>query len=307
MIRKIMKNVENNIIQIDDIEYFMNLKNIKELTDLSHKIHRNKKSNINLETNIYYPAIYQIEDNCPTCGYRTSIARQKYTEEFITKNVAHKLSDIAQYDISGINCYNKDISGIKELLIILDFLKMYPLEINVRVSNVEHLKKFVNYNINSIIYPTSLNQPNSFNKQIDENKYKYDQEVLEYIKQELNLKITYEFLIGYGESHHDIYHKILEMRKNDIDMIEIKGFDPFLDSPEEYHPQYSKEYILKIISILRIYFPNKTIKIQYASNGNNYITDYIKCGINTISGIYTPNMNSKLQNIEEISEIIKIK
>jgi len=94
--------------------------------------------------------------------------------------------------------------------------------------------------------------------------------------------------------------KISEIEKYDVDSIEIKGYDPFIDSPEEYNPQYTRDYILKIISLLRIAFPTKEIKIQYATNYNNYLEDYIKLGVNTITGIYTPHLNSKLENTDII-------
>ena len=80
-----------------------------------------------------------------------------------------------------------------------------------------------------------------------------------------------------------------------IDSIEIKGYDPFIDSPEEYNPQYTKEYILKNYTLLlELPFQIKELKIQYATNGNNYLEEYKKIGINTITGIYTKNLNSNL-------------
>ena len=118
----------------------------------------------------------------------------------------------------------------------------------------------------------------------------------------MNLKVTYEFLINYNEDYDDIFDKFHEIEKYDVDYIEVIGYDPFIDSPEEYNPQYTKEYILKIISLIRIAFPQKEIKIQFATNGNNYLEDYKKMGVNTITGIYTPHMNSRLNNTDIIRE-----
>ena len=301
MFKKLLKNAENNSINLDDLEKLYYLKDPLELQNLyktAEKIHKRNSNKINYESNIYYPLIYLIEDNCPTCGYRTPVSRQKYTEEYIAKNIEYKLSDLPQYDIKGINCYNKDITGIRELLIILNILNKYNLEINVRISNPTHLKELTKYdNINSIIYTPQLN--NNFNRM---NKIKDNEEIqlLKYIHENMDLNIIYNFIINYNESHEDIIKLIDKVNDYKIQSIEIKGFDPFIDSPEEYNPQYSKENILKIISLLRIFLPKTELKIQYASNGNNYLKEYTSYGINTITGIYTPNMNGKLNNTQEI-------
>lgn len=299
----IKKNINYNLpndVDLNDIECFFKLteKNkLEKIFDLSEDINRKNFEKISYECNIYYPTIYQIEDNCPTCGYRTKESRRKYTEDFIIKSIEHKLENIENYPISGINCYNKDISGIRELMFILNALdKKNNLKINVRVSNFEHVKHLKNYNINSIIIQSTKNKPHAFNKNTDENIAKLEEETIKYIKENMNLKVTYEFLINYGESYEDILNKILEIKKYNVDYIEIVGYDPFIDSPEEYNPQYTKEYILKIIALLRITFPNKELKIQYATNGNNFIEEYKKIGINTITGIYTKNLNSNLEN-----------
>lgn len=127
--------------------------------------------------------------------------------------------------------------------------------------------------------------------------------MVKYIRETMNLKVTYEFLINYNERYEDIAGKIREIEKYDVDSIEIVGYDPFIDSPEEYNPQYSRDYILKIISLIRIAFPEKEIKIQYATNANNFIDDYKKLGVNTITGIYTPHLNRKLENTEVMNNL----
>lgn len=300
MIRKIFENIENNRIDFNDVKYLLSIDNSNELSTLykySEKINSKNSKKLRYESNIYYPEIYRIENNCPTCGYRTSESRQKYTEEFIRKNIEFKLSDITEYPLSGVNCYNKDNSRTKELFIILGYLKKYNLNINVRVSDYSQLKFLKGYDLNSIIFQSSINKYPDFNEISNENKRKYDEKVLKYVKENMKLKVTYEYLIDYGESYHDVFKKIKEIQKYDIDIIDIKGYDPFIDSPEEYNPQYTKEHILKNISILRAYFNKKEIKIQYATNEKNYFQEYKELGINTFTGIYTPYMNTKLQNV----------
>lgn len=298
MIRKIITNLKNKGITFEDINYVLNLNNKKELGELYSESSKNNSldNRIKFESNIYYPTIYQIEDNCPTCGYRTIESRRKYTEPYIRKIVEYKLSDIKNYNIKGINCYNKDTTGIKELEIILDCLEKYNISIAVRLADYNNIKILKNRNINSIIYSSDNNFYNSFNQKTNQNYDTKEEEVIKYIKEEMNMDITYELMINYGESNEDIFKEIKKLLKYDVDSIQIKGYDPFIDCPEEYNPQYNIEYLSKIISILRLIFPDKELKIQYATNNNNYFKEFKKLGINTITGIYTPKMSNKLQN-----------
>ena len=304
MIKNILKNIENNIVTKDDIEHIWNLNKVIENTELIDSINKDN-NNINFETNIYYPLIYQIEDNCPTCGYRTPISRQKYTEKFITKNIEYKLNDLDQYPITGINCYNKDITGLRELFIILNYLEKYKIDINVAISNYENLKYLKKYNLNSIIIIPQDFQHIKLNKSTLEKNNKYEEKVIKYIKENMCLNVVYQLTLNYNETHTDIFNIIMKMRNLEIDSIELKGFDPFIDSPEEYNPQYSKEYITKVILLLKLYLPNVKIKIQYATNNMNFFDEYKKLGINTITGVYTPQMNNKLENINKIKKTLK--
>lgn len=305
MIRKIITNLKNKGITFEDINYVLNLNNKKELGELYSESSKNNSldNRIKFESNIYYPTIYQIEDNCPTCGYRTIESRRKYTEPYIRKIVEYKLSDIKNYNIKGINCYNKDTTGIKELEIILDCLEKYNISIAVRLADYNNIKILKNRNINSIIYSSDNNFYNSFNQKTNQNYDMKEEEVIKYIKEEMNIDITYELMINYGESNEDIFKEIKKLLKYDVDSIQIKGYDPFIDCPEEYNPQYNIEYLSKIICILRLIFPDKELKIQYATNNNNYFKEFKKLGINTITGIYTPKMSNKLQNTKLLNII----
>ena len=89
-----------------------------------------------------------------------------------------------------------------------------------------------------------------------------------------------------------------------IDEIEIVGYDPFYDDVHEYNPQYTKEYLKRVISILRIMYPELKIKISYATNGKNYFEDILPLGINSINGVYC-NKTNKLYNIEKIRCILQ--
>ena len=89
-----------------------------------------------------------------------------------------------------------------------------------------------------------------------------------------------------------------------INTVEILGVDPFCDNPEEYHPQYNNDYLLKIVAILRTILPDINIKYKYPTNGISIINELLKLGVNVISGVYTDNTNPNIYNIEEIQNIL---
>lgn len=304
MFLKMFDNIGNDEELLYAIRYVLGLDDVfndRELMDMIKKVNSNNDVEFNLETNVYYPTIYRIEDNCPTCGYRTPESRRQYSEDYIVRVLEKKLSDIDLYPIGGINCYNKSIGGINELVLLLNLLKGVKINVNIGLSNVKQALNLERYDINSIIY-REVPEKNSVNKKYDKiNKEVYD-ETLEFLMTKTKFDITYEFLINYGEDEVDILRKIRKIQKYNISNIEIKGYDPFIDSPEEYNPQYTKEYLMKIICMLRIIFKDKKLKIQYATNGNNYLKEYKKLGINTITGVYTPEINEKLENISQIIE-----
>lgn len=308
MFLKIFDNIGNDEELLYAIDYVLGLDDVfndSELMDMIKEVNSNNDVEFNLETNVYYPTIYRIEDNCPTCGYRTPESRRRYSEEYVVKVLEKKLGDIDLYPISGVNCYNKSITGINELVLLLNLLKNFDINVNISLSNVKQARNLERYDINSIIY-REVPEKNSVNKKYDKNNEEVYDETLEFLRTNTKFNITYEFLINYGEDKIDILKKIRKIQKYNISSIEIKGYDPFIDSPEEYNPQYTKEYLMKIICILRIIFKDKELKIQYATNCNNYFKEYRKLGINTITGIYTSKINKKLENINQIINLIKI-
>lgn len=302
MFLKIFDNIGNDEELLSAIDYVLGLDDVfndGELMDRIKEVNSNNDVKFNLETNVYYPTIYKIEDNCPTCGYRTPESRRRYSEEYVVKVLEKKLGDIDLYPISGVNCYNKSITSINELVLLLNLLKNFDINVNISLSNVKQARNLERYDINSIIY-REVPEKNSVNKKYDKNYEEVYDETLEFLRTNTKFNITYEFLINYGEDKIDILKKIRKIQKYNISSIEIKGYDPFIDSPEEYNPQYTKEYLTKIICILRIIFKDKELKIQYATNCNNYFKEYRKLGINTITGIYTSKINKKLGNINQI-------
>ena len=52
-------------------------------------------------------------------------------------------------------------------------------------------------------------------------------------------------MINNCERHVDLKHTIDNLLKINPDVIEIIGYDPFYDTPEEYNPQYTQDYIKK--------------------------------------------------------------
>nr|WP_295164519.1 hypothetical protein [uncultured Methanosphaera sp.] len=54
-----------------------------------------------------------------------------------------------------------------------------------------------------------------------------------------------------------------------------------------------------MLAILRVILPDVKIKLQYATNNNNNITENMKVALNCITGIY-PDKTSKQFNADKI-------
>ena len=303
MLQIVINNLENGKIESEDLEYILQLDDIESITFLYEKsqdTQRKLNENIKLETNIYYPDIYGVDDNCPTCGYRTPQSHKKYNPEYIKNIIDYNIRDISSYPIEAINCYGRCNSKIENFILVLKILSRYDLGINVKLENFDDYYEISNYNINSLIIDYTLTNHNPFIKRNHVNFNKKMSKLSKIIKDNSNIQIVCEFMINNYERHVDLKHTIDNLLKINPDVIEIIGYDPFYDTPEEYNPQYTQDYIKKIISILRIVFPKTKLKIKYATNKNNDIKNYLKLGINIISGVYFNKTNPSIYNVDEI-------
>ncbi|OED30214.1 hypothetical protein [Methanosphaera sp. WGK6] len=307
MIKIMINNIEERNFSGEDIAKILLEKNERKLNILYEKastIHKHNHNSISLETCIYYPTIYKIKDNCPTCGYKTPESKKEYNPKYIQSIVNHNLRKIFDYNITAINCYNKGTSNFFELENILKILKNYDIPLNLKLNNLSNYYKINNHHINSLIIDSSLTNHNRYNQRnLAENKKQIDK-LYKIINSTSKIKIVCEFMINNCETHIDLKNTIDNIININPDTIEIVGYDPFYDSPYEYNPQYSLMYLRKIIAILRIIFPKTNLKIKYASNKNNDFNNILKIGVNKISGIYTDDTQPQLFNIDKINEFL---
>ncbi|WP_455645300.1 hypothetical protein [Methanosphaera sp.] len=307
MIKIMTNNLEKRTFSAEDIKNIILEKNedkLKILYEKAANIHEKNHKNISLETCIYYPTIYKINDNCPTCGYKTPESKKEYNPKYIESIVDHDLRKIFDYNISAINCYNKGTSNFFELELILKILKKYDISLNLKLNDISNYYKINKYSINSLIIDYSLTNHNTYTQRNNEENKKTINELYKIMKSNSKINIVCEFMINNCETHIDLKNTIRNLIKINPDTIEIIGYDPFYDSPYEYNPQYSTEYLKKIISILRIIFPKTNLKIKYASNENNNFENILKLGVNKISGIYTDDTKPTLFNVDKISEFL---
>lgn len=307
MLQIMTNNLKNRKFSHNDIKYILELTNQKSITKLyekSQEIQNKFHEKTLLETNIYYPQFYSLEDNCPTCGYKTPESHKKYNPIYIKNILDYKLQSINQYPIKSINCYSTDGKKVEELKLILKILKGYNIPINLKLDNLDNYSKIKHYNINSLIIDYSLTNQNPYTSRCHEYFKKNRDKLSKIIKENSNINIACEIIINYRETHIDLKNTIDNLIKINPNVIEILGYDPFYDTPQEYNPQYSQDYLKKIIAILRIIFPKTKLKIKYATNNNNDLENNLKLGINIISGVYFDKNNPKTYNIQDIMKIL---
>lgn len=300
------ENLENNKITYDEINEIINTNDpikINELTNKARKI-QSKHPNIYLETDIFYPNIYSVTNDCPTCGFQTPESKREYNPLYIKEVIGYKLHNIKDYNITGINCYSRCKYKIHELKILLDTIKKFDIDVNVKLDNLDDYFEIKDYNIHSLIidYKNTTFLPS--NRNVDKEFDKTWDKLLKIFKDNPQIKLTYEFMINYSETVDDLIKSFTHMQHIEPENLQVIGYDPFFDSPGEYNPQYTQEYLTKILAILRILYPKTNIKLQYATNKNNNLNMDTQIAINTITGVYT-NKTSHLYNVDEVTKHTK--
>lgn len=306
MEKNIINNTKNMNFTCDDIKNIIDCEDnysLNELFENARKIQEKFNDKTQFETNLYFPDIYRVKDNCPTCGYRTPESRREYNPLYIKNILEYRLRDINQYDIHAINCYFTNTLDEDILKIVMNTLDQYDVDINVNITNWNDYKLISCFDVDSLIIDYSLLTKNYYTHNNLEEFDKISCKISQIINDNLIKNITYEFPINIGETHIDLYQIFKIFMKIKPTSIEIKGYDPFYDSPEEYNPHYSQQYLKKIISILRIILPKTNLKLKYATNGNNDMEKNVKLGINTITGVYFDKNKPQLYNIDKIMNI----
>lgn len=290
MIEKIVKNVEKQLFFHEDINYLLSCsdESINYLYEKSVEINNNYIKNINLESKLFFPMTYSVESSCPTCGYRTPESHKKYNPQYIESVIKYKISLIKSYNINKVNCYNVANYKDNEKNLFLKILNEEDIDKNIKIDNINDLSYVEKYNFNGLIV-------DSYNTQVI-NAIQNNKELLKNHEIIINLEI-------YNNKVEENIEFLNKSKKYKIDSIEIVGYDPFYDDVYEYNPQYTKEYLKKTISIIKIAYPEKELKISYATNNNNYFEDILNIGVNTINGIYCEK-TSELFNVEKIRKII---
>ncbi len=309
MINNVIKNLKEKKIKKDDINYIIQLNNQKELETLhniSNEITKNNHPNVTLETNIKYPIMYQIKDNCPTCGYKTPESRREYNPEYIKNQLMMRLYKIDKYKIQSVNCYNdfNDFNTEQLKLLTNTIYEKTNAKCNIQLNKLNNLDNLTMFPIDNII--CNLPSTNNYLFKLNNNKESLDNtlKLCEIISRNSKINLSIQFMINIRESYIDLTNLFKNFLKYNIKSIEIKGYDPFYDSPEEYHPQYSLDYMTKISNVLRILFPEQNIKTQIPTDNPEIIKELLNNGIDTITGVYTDSTNPSVYNIDKVLKII---
>lgn len=291
MIEEIVKKLENGRLFFEDGKYllFTDEDCINYLYKKATDINRKSCAQITLETKIFYPLVYSVQSNCPTCGYQTPESHRKYNPAYMESVIKYNIDVIKSYNIRKINCLHIDNNKDYERELFLKILNKYDIDKAIKIDGIQELEVIKEYNFASLI--------------IDSKNI----EVFNYIQDNEKYSNTYSITANmeiYNNNIEENINFINKLKEFNVDSIEIVGYDPFYDDVHEYNPQYTKEYLKRVISILRIMYPDLKLKISYATNGNNYFDEIIPLGINSINGTYC-NKTNKLFNIEKIMDIIQ--
>lgn len=291
MIDKHVKNMEDGRLFFEDAKYLLFTDDdcINQLYSKAAHLNRKSHRKINLETKIFYPLVYSIQSNCPTCGYQTPESHREYNPAYIESVIKYNIDVIKSCDISKINCLHIDNNKDYERELFLKILNKYDIDKAIKIDSIPEFETIDKYDFDSLI--------------IDSRNL----EVFDYIKDNRDVSGSYGITANmeiYSNNIEENIKFINNLKNYKVDSVELIGYDPFYDDVHEYNPQYTREYLKRAVSILKIMYPDLELKISYATNGCNYFEDVISLGINSINGVYC-NRTNKLFNIEKIRDILQ--
>ncbi|MBE6493285.1 MAG: hypothetical protein E7Z84_01560 [Methanosphaera stadtmanae] len=306
MINDILERFSKQVVLDEDMEYVLGLSEGEQLDKLMDKASENNNnldSEIFLEQDIHYPPVLLTFIGMSACNCRSLYTTEQYHPKYTENLINIKLRNIDQCGISAINCYTLTEFSSNELFKLVQLLNSHEVKVNIKVP-YKHYADIDDLDIDALIIDLydlrkldlSDNNPKSVNM--------YEKFIKELSDNSSNIDLVGELLINSGESPVDIAVLIRKIIDFNINTVEVLGVDPFCDNPEEYHPQYNNNYLLKIVAILRTILPDINIKYKYPTNGISIINELLKLGVNIISGVYTDNTNPNIYNIEEIQDIL---
>lgn len=306
MIEDILERFSKQVVLDEDMEYVLGLSEGEQLDKLKSRTTENNNkldSEILLEQDIFYPPVLLTFVGMSTCNCRSLYTTEQYHPKYTENMINLKLRNIDKWGISAVNCYTLSEFSSNELFKLVQLLNSHEVKVNLKVP-YKYYADINDLDIDALIIDLydlrkldlSDNNPKSFNM--------YEKFVKQLTNDSSNIELVGELLINFGESPIDIAVLIRKIIDFNINTVEILGVDPFCDNPEEYHPQYNNDYLLKIVAILRTILPDINIKYKYPTNGISIINELLKLGVNVISGVYTDNTNPNIYNIEEIQNIL---
>ncbi len=306
MIEDILERFSKQVVLDEDMEYVLGLSEGEQLDKLKSRATENNNkldSEILLEQDIFYPPVLLTFVGMSTCNCRSLYTTEQYHPKYTENMINLKLRNIDKWGISAVNCYTLSEFSSNELFKLVQLLNSHEVKVNLKVP-YKYYADINDLDIDALIIDLydlrkldlSDNNPKSFNM--------YEKFVKQLTNDSSNIELVGELLINFGESPIDIAVLIRKIIDFNINTVEILGVDPFCDNPEEYHPQYNNDYLLKIVAILRTILPDINIKYKYPTNGISIINELLKLGVNVISGVYTDNTNPNIYNIEEIQNIL---
>ena len=306
MIEDILERFSKQVVLDEDMEYVLGLSEGEQLDKLKSRTTENNNkldSEILLEQDIFYPPVLLTFVGMSTCNCRSLYTTEQYHPKYTENMINLKLRNIDKWGISAVNCYTLSEFSSNELFKLVQLLNSHEVKVNLKVP-YKYYADINDLDIDALIIDLydlrkldlSDNNPKSFNM--------YEKFVKQLTNDSSNIELVGELLINFGESPIDIAVLIRKIIDFNINTVEILGVDPFCDNPEEYHPQYNNDYLLKIVAILRTILPDINIKYKYPTNGISIINELLNLGVNVISGVYTDNTNPNIYNIEEIQNIL---
>ena len=146
MIGKIFKNRKEGLL-FEDAKYllFTDDNCINNLYQKSMDVNRKSLGKLKLESKIFYPLLYSIKSNCPTCGYQTPESNRQYNIAYIESVIKYNIDVIKSCSVDKINCLCIDDNKYYERELFLKILDEQDIDKGIKIDNIQELLKIQKY------------------------------------------------------------------------------------------------------------------------------------------------------------------
>lgn len=307
MIEDILIKAENEKKLTDD--EFLTLFSINSKEDLEKlyktgvKIRNNHSKIIKLTSTVHITNKCQVKPRCKYCGFAVETSRDGYYTGFYKSDdeIYKAVKSIEKAHIPRVSCSGGHGYKGKQAVHAAEIVKgNTQLEILVNVGadlTEKSIERLAELNADTVCCNLETTNEKIFNDVKPGEVLEDRINVCEMVS-DVGIELSSGLLLGLGESNEDRLEHLRFINKfKTLGEIPIMGFNPYNDTPMENHPPCSLEEQLKVVSIVRIMYPEIRITVPTPTIGPKNVEYSLNAGANNLATVIADNYPLEVKGV----------